>query len=112
MRRLFLIKPVLNQGICAISFRKNRDKPWTVQIETVLSRNLLYTAAHISFPQACFTKLSGIDPYEKRIDYPGWHAWGHVFMACSKLEAMVIYLVKQAYGNDKRACVYYGKPCE
>ena len=27
-------------------------------------------------------------------------------MACSKLEAMAIYLVKQACGNDKRACVY------
>ena len=53
-----------------------------------------------------FTKLSGIDPYEKRIDYPGGHAWGHVFMACSKLEAMAIYLVKQACGNDKLACVY------
>ena len=44
-------------------------------------------------------KLSGIDRYEKRIDYPGGHAWGHVFMACSKLEAMVIYLIKQACGN-------------
>ena len=53
-----------------------------------------------------FTKLSGIDPYEKRIDYPDGHAWGHVFMACSKLEAMAIYIVKQACGNDKRACVY------
>ena len=37
---------------------------------------------------------------------PGGHAWRHVFMACSKLEAMAIYLVKQACGNDKRACVY------
>jgi hypothetical protein len=33
---------------------------------------------------------------KKRIDYLGGHAWGHVFMACSKLEAMAIYLVKQA----------------
>ena len=55
------------------------------------------------------TKLSGIDPYEKRIDYPGGHAWEHVFMACSKLVAMAIYLVKQACGNDKRACVYHIK---
>ena len=37
-----------------------------------------------------FAKLSGIDPYEKRIDYLGGHAWGHVFLACSKLEAMAI----------------------
>ena len=36
----------------------------------------------------------------------GGHAWRHVFVACSKLEAMAIYLVKQACGNDKRACVY------
>ena len=49
-----------------------------------------------------FTKLSGID----RINISGGHAWRHVFMACSKLEAMVIYLVKQACGNDKLACVY------
>ena len=34
-----------------------------------------------------FTKLSGIHPYEKCIDEPGGHAWRHVFMACSKLEA-------------------------
>ena len=30
-------------------------------------------------------------------------------MACSKLEAMAIYVVKQACGNDKLACVYDGK---
>ena len=53
-----------------------------------------------------FTKLSGIDPCEKRINIPGGHAWQHFFMACNKLEAMAIYLVKQACGNDKRACVY------
>ena len=52
-----------------------------------------------------FTKLSGIDPYEKRIDYPGGHAWGHVFMACSKLEAMTVYLVKHTCGNDILASV-------
>ena len=34
-----------------------------------------------------FTKLSGVDPYEKHIDCPGGHAWEHVFMAWSKLEA-------------------------
>ena len=28
------------------------------------------------------------------------------FMACSKLEAMAIYLGKQACGNDKLASVY------
>ena len=38
-----------------------------------------------------FTKLSGIDSYEKHIDYPVGHAWGHAFMTCSKLEAMAIY---------------------
>ena len=34
-----------------------------------------------------FTKLSEIHPYEKCIKKPGGHAWRHVFMACSKLEA-------------------------
>ena len=43
-----------------------------------------------------FAKLSWIDPYEKHIDYLSGHAWGPIFMACSKLEAMAIYLVKQA----------------
>ena len=42
---------------------------------------------------------------KKALTKPGGHAWRHVFMACSKLEAMAIYLVKQAGGNDKRACV-------
>ena len=46
-----------------------------------------------------FTKLSGIDPCEKRIDMLGAHAWEH-FLACSKLETMAIYVVKQACGND------------
>ena len=31
----------------------------------------------------------------------GGHASGHVFFACSKLEAKAIYQVKQACGNDK-----------
>ena len=53
-----------------------------------------------------FTKLSGIDPCEKHNYIPGGHAWRHFFMACSKLQAMAIYLVKQACGNDQLACVY------
>ena len=47
-----------------------------------------------------FTKLSEIDPCEKCIDMLGGHAWRHIFMACSKLEAMAIYVVKQACGNE------------
>ena len=47
-----------------------------------------------------------IDPCEKRIDCPG-SMLGNMFMACSKLEAMAIYLVKQACGNDKQASVYF-----
>ena len=58
-----------------------------------------------------FTKLSGIDPCEKRINIPGGHAWRHFFMACSKLEAMAIYVVKQACGNDIMACVYINSNC-
>ena len=46
-----------------------------------------------------FTKLSGIHPYEKCNKQSGGHAWQHVFMACSKLEATAIYLVKQDCGN-------------
>ena len=33
------------------------------------------------------------------------HAWRHFFMAYSKLEAMAIYVVKQACGNDIMASV-------
>ena len=65
----------------------------------------VYHSQFVNF-ELFFTKLLGIDPYEKRIDYTGGHAWGHVFMACSKLEAMAIYLVKQACGNDILASVY------
>ena len=53
-----------------------------------------------------FTKLSWIDPCEKQNNIPGGHAWRHSFMASNKLEAMAIYLVKQACENDKLACVY------
>ena len=53
-----------------------------------------------------FTKLSEIDPCEKCIDMLGGHAWRHIFMACSKLEAMDIYIVKQPCGNDIMPSVY------
>ena len=36
----------------------------------------------------------------------GGHAWRHIFMACSKLEAMAIYVVKQACGNEIMPSVY------
>ena len=61
---------------------------------------MLYNFVNFDF---LFTKLSGIEPYEKRIDIPGGHAWRHFFMACSKLVAMAIYVVKQACGHDIRA---------
>ena len=49
-----------------------------------------------------FTKLSGSDPCEKCIT-----TLGHLLMqmACSKLEAMAIYVIKQACGNDIM-CMY------
>ena len=53
-----------------------------------------------------FTKLSEIDPCEKCIDMLGGHAWRHIFMACSKLEAMAINVVKQACGNEIMPSVY------
>ena len=37
---------------------------------------------------------------------PGGHAWRHFFMACSKLEAMAIYVVKQACGNEIMPSMY------
>ena len=45
---------------------------------------------------------------EKRINIPGGHAWRHFFMACSKLVAMAIYVVKQACRHDIRAWVCHG----
>ena len=53
-----------------------------------------------------FTKLSEIDPCEKRIDMLVGHAWRHIFMACSKLGAMATYVVKQACGNEIMPSVY------
>jgi hypothetical protein len=47
-----------------------------------------------------FTKLSGIDSCEKRNNLLDGHAWRQFFMACSKLEAMAIYVVKSANAND------------
>ena len=52
-----------------------------------------------------FTKLSGIYPCEKRINRLGGYAWRNFFKACSKHEAMAIYVVKQACGNDIMVCV-------
>ena len=52
------------------------------------------------------TKLSGIEPCDKRINIRGVHSWRHFFMACSKLEAMAIYVVKQACGNNIMAFVF------
>ena len=66
-----------------------------------INQSLVVGSSHI----AKTGKISGIDPCEKCINVPGGHAWRHVFMACSKLEAMAIYLVKQVCGNDKRASV-------
>ena len=42
----------------------------------------------------------------KRIDMLGGHSWRSFFMACSKLEAMAIYVVKQACDNEIiRVCI-------
>ena len=56
------------------------QKPACVIFEWSLSDHIYYTDAHISCPQACFT--------------------------CSKLEAMVIYVVKSANSNDIIPSVY------
>ena len=45
-----------------------------------------------------FTKLSEIDPCEKRIDMLGGRAWRHISMA--------IYVIKQACGNEIMPSVY------
>ena len=58
-----------------------------------------------------FTKLSGIDPCEKRINIPGGHAWQHFLWLVANLNQWPIYLVKQACGNDKMACVYLVLQC-
>ena len=39
----------------------------------------------------------------------GGHAWRHIFMDCRKLEAMAIYVVKQAFGNEIMSSVYINK---
>ena len=46
------------------------------------------------------TKLSRIDPCEKRMNILGGQHWRNFFMACSKLETMAIHVVKQACGNE------------
>ena len=47
-----------------------------------------------------YTKLSGIDTCEKGNNILSGHAYRHLFMACSKLEAMVIKIVNQACVKD------------
>ena len=53
-----------------------------------------------------FTKLSGIDSCEKHINILGGNAWQNFFVTCSKLEAMAIYVVKKACGNEIMPSVY------
>ena len=43
-----------------------------------------------------FTKLSRIDPCEKRVNIVGGQHWGNSLMACSNLVTMAVYVVKQA----------------
>ena len=52
-----------------------------------------------------FTKLSGIYSCINCVSILGGHAWRNFFMDCSKLEAMAVYVVKQACGNDTMASV-------
>ena len=47
-----------------------------------------------------FTKLSGIELWEKHIDILDGHALRHFSMVCSKFEAKAIYVVKQGCGHD------------
>ena len=47
-----------------------------------------------------FTALSGIDPCEKHNNILGGHVWFNFFIVRRKLEALAIYVVKQACGHD------------
>ena len=37
----------------------------------------------------------------------GGHVWPNVFMSCSNLETIAIYVVKQACGNDIMAPLHF-----
>ena len=50
--------------------------------------------------QFFFTKLSRIDPCEKRVNILGGQHWHNFLMACSNLVTMAIYVVKQAWCNE------------
>ena len=53
-----------------------------------------------------FTKLSKIDPCEKRVNILGGQHCRNFFMACSKLVTVAIYVVKQARCNEIMPAVY------
>ena len=82
-------------------------------IQRLLKPCTFYRSSHFQQPlnnfvscEFFFTKLSGIDPCEKCINRINGHAWRHFFMACSKLEAMAIYVVKSTNANDILALLY------
>ena len=52
-----------------------------------------------------FTKLLGIDPYEKRITSQVGMLGDMFLWLVANLKQWPFYLVKQACGNDKRATV-------
>ena len=53
-----------------------------------------------------FTKLSRIDPCEKRVNILGGQHWRNFLMACSNLVTMAVYVVKQAWCNEIMPTVY------
>ena len=53
-----------------------------------------------------FTKLSRIDPCEKRVNILGGQHWRNSLMACSNLVTMAVYVVKQAWCNEIMPTVY------
>ena len=56
-----------------------------------------------------FTKLSKIDPCEKRVNILDGQHCRNFFMACSKLVTVAIYVVKQARCNEIMPAVYLGR---
>ena len=56
--------------------------------------------------KAFFTRINPWSMKNQNLQSYSTDACWHVFMACSKLEAVAIYLVKQACGNDILASVY------
>ena len=81
-------------GSISESLLKRKSK--LTKLFNVCWKQLLLKSRKSTWLQQMLNNFVNFDTLTKQ----GGHAWRYVFLACSKLETMGIYLLKQACGNE------------